>query len=337
MTFKNTSYCRAANTASYLNAQGCFLPGAVKHPKISYGQVDFEKFSKHYKSSGWIGRKITAIPTLILISPLKIIYHLALYILNLLTPFPKTIVLRAGIVIRDLEEAVGHITVLFYDKLGSYLIQESEYQKTCYRLILKNPLMNKKYEAHKKNEEIPPKRSSEKDSFPNPPRSPSQPPSFDHGSSRAHPFRDSDYIFNAFFNRPSSKSPAGYSRPRSTDYGFSRAHPFRDSSDTFSFFNNHSDFNPIQTSEQRLQEALRINCPLLNLPITTKNWSEIRKAYLRLAGKYHPDKYPQEPGENEENYNKRLYPIKEKFCEVKAAYDELEKLNNGGCFSLKNE
>lgn len=102
-----------------------------------YGNASYKSFSENYKSDGWFGRKVSAIPY-IAVGVIKLIYHFTTFLLsslpNLCCQKSKYIKNDLYRISRDGEEILGHFLTLFNDKLGCYLVQESECQKNWYEI-----------------------------------------------------------------------------------------------------------------------------------------------------------------------------------------------------------
>lgn len=106
------------------------------NPQFSYGDVNFEKFSKQYKGKGWLGRKIIALPAAIAFGSVMIVYHLAQMCLGAIKALraQDSRYFKAPLycVFRDIQESFGWLITLFNDKLGQYQVQESRLHKGCY-------------------------------------------------------------------------------------------------------------------------------------------------------------------------------------------------------------
>jgi hypothetical protein len=103
---------------------------------FSYGSVNYPAYEGKYTPKGYIQRKIVAIPAALWAGIVKSIYHLAKVVFY---GIPKACIgesrhIKADVyrIARDMEEALGWLVTLFNDKRGSYLIQESLFQKECY-------------------------------------------------------------------------------------------------------------------------------------------------------------------------------------------------------------
>lgn len=123
-----------------------------EHLQLRYQNASYQTYESHHKFEGFFDRKIIAIPNALYSGIVKTTYHLASAIFlgiplecyelanqilfkndpNLQRHFTFSInMYKAG---RDFEESVGWITTLFHDKAGSYLVQESLFQKECYSI-----------------------------------------------------------------------------------------------------------------------------------------------------------------------------------------------------------
>lgn len=107
-----------------------------KPQRFSYGHVTYPDYDAEYKSGGYVQRKMIAIPSALIAGIVKLIYHFAI---GIFVGIPKAccgenkyLKVAAYRMVRDLEEALGWIITLFNDKRGTYLVQESLFQKECY-------------------------------------------------------------------------------------------------------------------------------------------------------------------------------------------------------------
>lgn len=106
---------------------------------FKHGDVNFEDVKKLYTSEGWLGRKVRALPNALGSGIVKTIYHLAVAVIIGIPGafFDGGKFFQAQIykIVRDLQEALGYIVLVFNDRLGLYLIEESQFQKTCYDIV----------------------------------------------------------------------------------------------------------------------------------------------------------------------------------------------------------
>lgn len=97
---------------------------------FDYGQVSLADFSKRYSTYELSSRKIQAIPKMLIAGLIKTTYHLATIILFSYGYCEHKI--KVYNLLRDFEEAFGHLITLFNDRIGSYLVQRSLFHKECY-------------------------------------------------------------------------------------------------------------------------------------------------------------------------------------------------------------
>src|SRR3569832_2034424 len=116
--------------------------GLEKHIKensqrFSYGDVTYSTYVGKYEPKGYELRKIVAIPAALFAGVVKSVYHLAKAFFLACRGESIHANANAYRVARDMEEALGWLITLFNDKKGSYLVQESLFQKACYSHIEK--------------------------------------------------------------------------------------------------------------------------------------------------------------------------------------------------------
>ena len=107
---------------------------------FSYFNTAYSDFQESYEENGYWGRKFFAIPGAIH-GILKTIYHLAATILygtyRSIRGDHRPIQANLFKAVRDLEETWGRLVTLGNDQRGSYLVQESLFQKECYTYFTK--------------------------------------------------------------------------------------------------------------------------------------------------------------------------------------------------------
>lgn len=129
---------------------------------FKYGEVEKQQFNLKYSTGGWLGRKITALPRFVWFGVVPLTYHLALAIL---IGVPKVCLgdreyLKVQLynVARDLQETYGYLFCLINDRHGQFHIQESQFQKSCYRYFLTDDLIKKEkvipFSPPKKEKEV---------------------------------------------------------------------------------------------------------------------------------------------------------------------------------------
>lgn len=116
--------------------------------KFKYGDVNFQNFKVHYVPSGWLGRKIVALPHAAWSGIVKSTYHLAKAVF---VGIPKAFFdkgeyfqVQCYHIARDFEASLGWLITMINDKFGCYLIEESDFQKGCYDVLL-DPNLSEKY------------------------------------------------------------------------------------------------------------------------------------------------------------------------------------------------
>jgi len=132
------------NYQSYFKSVYCSLPSQLLNASdvqehqllFTYGVPDYKSYLIHYRSSDWMCRKFVAIPSAFLAGVVKLTYHLVvatiLGIRQFTTNYKSNFRSELYSAARDVEEALGWLTTLFHDSFGSYLVQESLFQKACY-------------------------------------------------------------------------------------------------------------------------------------------------------------------------------------------------------------
>lgn len=101
--------------------------------QFSYGKHSFRNFSSQ-PIFNQIGRKVTATPLAVISGVVKTTAHTALAILSflpLIAGNPKPLVKYTIYIVYDLIETLGHVTTLFYDRLGLYLTEWTAFEKYC--------------------------------------------------------------------------------------------------------------------------------------------------------------------------------------------------------------
>lgn len=103
-----------------------------------YGEATYTAYANKHNSEGYLGRKVYAIPRMLISGVIKTIFHLFLTIVPMRRfiledhqnkEIQKVYSYSLG---RDLEETLGHFITLFHDRLGTFLVQKSLFQKGCY-------------------------------------------------------------------------------------------------------------------------------------------------------------------------------------------------------------
>lgn len=112
------------------------LNAAYATIKFKCAAVSLKKFSQNYDAKGWVGRKFLAIPSALWSGLAKTTYHIAL---TILAGVPCAIIGKNKSfkkylfsAIRDCQESLGHILLIFNDRVGKFHIQESQFHKECY-------------------------------------------------------------------------------------------------------------------------------------------------------------------------------------------------------------
>lgn len=114
--------------------------------KYQYGNPSYDEFSRRYSGEGFLKRKVIALPKFFRIIFVKTLMHILITLNKSLKKKRNTAKLNFYKVIRDIEEASGWLITIFHDKIGSYLVQESKFQKKCYshhRHLLKKEEISK--------------------------------------------------------------------------------------------------------------------------------------------------------------------------------------------------
>lgn len=119
---------------------------AKTNQNFHYGKVTFKDYEAHYVEKGWFARKIIALPAALWTFVIKTIWHLCKAIfVGLPAAFEGRYgELKANIysIPRDLQEGLGRLFTIFDDAFGTYYIQESLFQKKCYRKFVEpDPLV----------------------------------------------------------------------------------------------------------------------------------------------------------------------------------------------------
>ncbi len=111
------------------------LKKSIKTLSPHYGDATYEKFEAHHVPQNLGSRLVEAIPAFAYSALVKTTYHIALALLN--TVKGNFTLARSNIYafVRDLDEAGGWLLKIFHDKLGSYVVQRSLFQKSCYSLF----------------------------------------------------------------------------------------------------------------------------------------------------------------------------------------------------------
>jgi len=139
--FENSAYYLASQKYQTLNALN---EGDIK---FSYGSVSMKadrhsvnpnwSFSRHYSSANWRARKILAIPKCYA----AILKTIAQVVMLALEAVRHVLILdaiplkrRSFQLVRQCQCAIGHLVTLFHDKVGSYLVQSSQFHLTSYAL-----------------------------------------------------------------------------------------------------------------------------------------------------------------------------------------------------------
>lgn len=137
VNFYYSSYFNAIlNNEDFVNKKDVFNY-AKSNPQFKYGQVTYKKFTEaNLSSSGWFGRKITALPAAAWSGVVKTIYHLtkALFIgiFRSFTDQGKYFKAQIFYIGRDFQEVFGRLSSIFSDSYGQYHIQGSGFHKSCY-------------------------------------------------------------------------------------------------------------------------------------------------------------------------------------------------------------
>jgi hypothetical protein len=119
---------------------------AKTHLQLHYGNVSYEAFSREYSSSGWVNRKIMALPMALWSIFVKAVYHFVKALLNCSRQnFYKAY--------RDLQAGWGHLVCLLNDRFGSYHIQKSAFHIQCYDCF-ENNLSPKRYKSLRELERV---------------------------------------------------------------------------------------------------------------------------------------------------------------------------------------
>jgi hypothetical protein len=131
--FKSSAYSSALDKNQYSEPR-LFLT-MKRNVQYTYGHADLQQFSVEYKSSGWLGRKVIAIPAAILIGIFKTVYNVAKILFELCTSGKTSAKIQSYRLARDLQESYGWLTTLFNDKKGQFYIQKSQFNQSCYDFL----------------------------------------------------------------------------------------------------------------------------------------------------------------------------------------------------------
>lgn len=127
--FSDSPYSRALTTD-----EASFVTSLQKQPlRLHYGGVTSALYFRNYRSDGWLGRKVIALPAALLTGVLLTVYHLAKALLFDLPQF-KLDPFKADLFKfhSDLRQGFGWLLTLVNDAWGSYLVNQSRFQKECY-------------------------------------------------------------------------------------------------------------------------------------------------------------------------------------------------------------
>ncbi len=106
--------------------------------QFSNGNVSFKDYTAEYRSEGWLGRKLTALPkaALALVATIvEIANDFFDAVQNAFSKERKPLNFYTFSIVRGFEEAVGRLVMLFSDKYGSYLVDDAAFQRDSYQLL----------------------------------------------------------------------------------------------------------------------------------------------------------------------------------------------------------
>ena len=129
------AYFSAVKLNATLNSEEAIDNHIRDNPlRFSYGDVTYSTYKAKYNPEKWIQRKFVAIPAALYAGVVKSVCHLAIAFFHCIPKGPFNRHFNADIfrIARDMEEALGWLITFFNDKSGSYLVQESLFQKECY-------------------------------------------------------------------------------------------------------------------------------------------------------------------------------------------------------------
>jgi hypothetical protein len=141
------SYLSAATINENFNSEKQIFKCAKRHLNFQYCDVNFEKFSRHYSENEGVGLR-NSVRIRLYSAVNNVIYDIAktafVSISGLFLGFPERVssykvnYLKAHVfcVVRDVQEIIGIIATIFSEKFGEYYVQESAFQKECYRSFI---------------------------------------------------------------------------------------------------------------------------------------------------------------------------------------------------------
>jgi|GEM_PF-2480465 len=118
------------------------LEYAKTHLQFRYEDAScYSKFNLDYSTEGWFQRKLIALPLATYSATVRVVYHVVLAIIGGLKGAPsRNKYLQAHIfyIIRDVQESWGWLRVLFDDKKGQCIRENSLFNRECYQCFLAN-------------------------------------------------------------------------------------------------------------------------------------------------------------------------------------------------------
>lgn len=100
----------------------------VNYYKLAAGDRNYitqAEYANYYKSEGWLGRKVVALPRALWCSTVQALHHLIRLLVTKNQAYEACIA-------KDFKEAMGWVTLLRSDQSGLFLIQEAQFQRERY-------------------------------------------------------------------------------------------------------------------------------------------------------------------------------------------------------------
>jgi hypothetical protein len=140
MQFLNTNYYQAVQNNNL--SEGDIYTDCQNYTRFTYFKTSLYRFTREYRYNftykDWVLRKVKILSYDLTLSTGKIAYHLAKMILFTVVQEEKRLFVKIHIyyILRDVQEVTGKIITLFWDRIGCYLVEESQFNKDCYNLVL---------------------------------------------------------------------------------------------------------------------------------------------------------------------------------------------------------
>jgi hypothetical protein len=140
MEFGDTLYLRTSRGSG--NTRDRLVQDAQASARFSYNHIQLRSYTNGYninsEGQGYLNRKLHVLPNLIK-GVFRTVKHTVQVFIDLKEPNRKVLAkVHFYFVVRDLQNISGQIVLVFWDRIGRYIIENSQFNQECYAIFLNN-------------------------------------------------------------------------------------------------------------------------------------------------------------------------------------------------------